>query len=158
MCTKALSVMQRGVTLVELIVTIVIIGIALAGVLAVMNQTVRSSADPLLRKQAIASAESLLEEIELQDFGTASSVTPVTQANRAAAYHIVRDYNGFSTTGILPVSGATPVAGLEGYSASVAVADAALDTVPAGSAVVITVTVTPPHGDAVQITGYRTAR
>ncbi|MDD2706258.1 MAG: hypothetical protein PHU07_13135, partial [Acidocella sp.] len=59
---------QRGVSLIELIMFIVIVGVALAGVLLVMNATTRSSADPLVRKQALAIAESLLEEVELMPF------------------------------------------------------------------------------------------
>lgn len=63
MCTR--SSRQRGISLVELIIYIVIVGIAAAGVLLVMNRVTASSADPLLRKQALAIAESLLEEAEL---------------------------------------------------------------------------------------------
>jgi MSHA pilin protein MshD len=61
-------VRQRGVTLVELIIFIVIISIALAGVLLVINNTTRRSADPQVRKQALEIAESLLEEIEMAKF------------------------------------------------------------------------------------------
>lgn len=59
---------QRGVSLIELIIFIVIISTALIGILAVMNLTSAHSADPLIRKQALAIAESLLEEVELMPF------------------------------------------------------------------------------------------
>lgn len=59
---------QRGISLIELIMFIVIVSVALAGILPVMNVTTRSSADPLIRKQALAIAESLLEEVELMPF------------------------------------------------------------------------------------------
>lgn len=59
---------QAGISLIELIMFIVIVSVGLAGILSVMNVTTRASADPMLRKQAIAIAESLLEEIELQPF------------------------------------------------------------------------------------------
>lgn len=59
---------QTGVTLVELVVFIVIVGVALAGVLKVLEITNRGSADPLIRKQALSIAESLLFEIEQQPF------------------------------------------------------------------------------------------
>lgn len=59
---------QRGISLIELIMFIVIVSVALAGILLVMNVTTRSSADPLIRKQALAIAESLLEEVELMPF------------------------------------------------------------------------------------------
>lgn len=59
---------QRGLTLIELIVSIVVISVGLAGVLSVFNLVVRHSADPLLVKQAQAVADSLLEEVLLKDF------------------------------------------------------------------------------------------
>src|SRR5674476_83867 len=123
---------QRGISLVELIMFIVIVSVALAGILLVMNVTTKSSADPLVHKQALAVAESLLEEIELQDFNSVAGATnPVNQANRASLYHIVRDYNGFpndATTGIYSVNGTT-IAGLGNYNASVSVANAALGSI-----------------------------
>lgn len=68
MSTKSPSIRQRGVSLIELIMFIVIISVALAGILLVMNVTMRSSADPVVHKQALAIAESLLEEVELMPF------------------------------------------------------------------------------------------
>ncbi|MBI5626895.1 MAG: prepilin-type N-terminal cleavage/methylation domain-containing protein [Nitrosomonadales bacterium] len=59
---------QRGVSLIELIMFIVIVSVAVAGILLVMNVTTRGSADPLIHKQALAIAESLLEEVELMPF------------------------------------------------------------------------------------------
>lgn len=59
---------QCGISLIELIMFIVIVGVALAGILLVMNVTTRGSADPLIHKQALAIAESLLEEVELMPF------------------------------------------------------------------------------------------
>jgi len=139
---------------------IVIVSVAVAGILLVLNVTTKSSADPLVRKQALAAAQSLLEEIELQDFIPATGATtpnPVTQANRASQYHIVSDYQGFNTTGIYTVDGTAPIVGLEKYNASVTVANAALNGIAAGNAVLITVTVTDPQGNAIQVSGYRTA-
>ncbi|HET6720167.1 MAG TPA: type II secretion system protein, partial [Rhodocyclaceae bacterium] len=59
---------QRGMTLIELIVFIVVVSVGLAGVLSVFNVAVRNSADPLITKQALAVADALLEEILLKDF------------------------------------------------------------------------------------------
>ena len=58
---------SRGVTLVELIVFMVVIGIALA-MFASFNTIVAGSPNPEVRKQALAIAESLLEEVELMAF------------------------------------------------------------------------------------------
>lgn len=59
---------ERGISLIELILFIVIMGVALGGILAVMNRVTNRSVDTLLRKQALAVAESLLEEVELMPF------------------------------------------------------------------------------------------
>jgi MSHA pilin protein MshD len=158
MCTRH---RQLGISLIELIMFIVIVSVALTGILLVMNVTTTNSADPLVRKQALAVAESLLEEVELQDFIPAAGVAtpnPVTQTNRASQYHIVSDYNGFPndlTTGIYSVDGAA-IAGLGNYNANVTVINEALNGIAAGSAVRITVTVTDPQNNTIAIDGYRT--
>ncbi len=54
---------QNGATLIELIITIVVISSALVGILSIINITTRHSADPVVQQQAIAIAESYLEEI-----------------------------------------------------------------------------------------------
>jgi MSHA pilin protein MshD len=65
MCTRH---KQNGISLIELIMFIVIVSVALAGILLVMNVTTKGSADPLIHKQALAIAEALLEEVELMPF------------------------------------------------------------------------------------------
>ena len=167
---------QRGVSLIELILFIVIIGVALISLTGLMSNLTRGSADPMIHKQALAVAESLLEEIQMQDFsvsGVAAAVCPgaiscVTAINRASIAHISSDYNGFSMSsvavagqsGILPLANpaATVAAsGLSGYSASVTVTSpttsSCLPNVTPASQAIITVTVTPPAGDTVQSVG-----
>lgn len=78
MCTKRCLDSQRGMTLIELVVFIVVVSVGLAGVLSVFNVVVKGSADPLVTKQALAVADSLLEEILLKDFCDPSSVIEVT--------------------------------------------------------------------------------
>jgi len=163
---------QRGISLIELIIFIVIISVALTGILLVMNQVTAHSADPIIHKQAIAVAESLLEEIELQDFnpiaasdvspcaasGGVTTPNPVDVSNRTC-YHTVADYHGFNMmAGIKDMTGVA-IPGLESYSANVSI-DAALSplgAIAAGSAVRITVTVTDPQNNDIAIDGYRTA-
>ncbi len=145
----------RGFTLIELILFIVIVSIALAGVILVMNVNTKSSVDPLTSKQALAIAESLLEEIELQDFSNPVFTGAATQANRAS-FDDVMDYHGFSTTGVYPADGsATAVTGLTSYNVSVAVTNAVWGTIPATDVAQITVTVTDPSGQSIQAVGYR---
>ncbi|MCP4276540.1 MAG: type II secretion system protein, partial [Gammaproteobacteria bacterium] len=47
---------QWGATIIELVVSIVVLSVAMTGILMVMTQTVISSADPMLREQATAIA------------------------------------------------------------------------------------------------------
>jgi len=58
-----LKPIQQGLTLIELVVSIVVLSVAITGILMVMTQTTIASADPMLREQATAIARSYLEEI-----------------------------------------------------------------------------------------------
>jgi len=147
---------QSGASLIELIMFIMIISIALAGILLVMNLTTGHSADALVRKQAQAVAESLLEEIEMHPF-SGIFAGPYTQANRTS-FDNVFNYNGFAS-GNFPADGALIVVpGLGNYNvvAAVTALPSAWGTIPAASAVQITVTVTDPAGQVTAATGYRT--
>ncbi|MEW6314273.1 MAG: prepilin-type N-terminal cleavage/methylation domain-containing protein [Pseudomonadota bacterium] len=176
MCNKR----QRGLTLIELVMFIVIVGVALAGVLLVMNRVTAHSADPLIRKQSLAIAESLLEEIELMPFTycdpddpaaasatsaagctTAEAVGPETGETRYSTttpFDNVNDYHGFAMSGGIVDITNTPVIGLESYQASVTVAPAnfADITQARGDALRITITVTGPDNIPVVLEGYRT--
>ena len=72
---------QRGLSLIELVVFIAIVGIALAGLLVLYDTAVRGSADPLVRKQATAIAESLLGEVLAQPFSYCDPQDPANDAN-----------------------------------------------------------------------------
>lgn len=66
--TQRSGLKQSGLTMIELVIFIVVVSIAVAGVLSVLNLTTRHSADPLQRKQALAVAEALLAEVEMMPF------------------------------------------------------------------------------------------
>lgn len=68
MSIKTARARQYGVTLVEMIMFMVIISIALAGILQIMRFTTANGADPLRRKQALMIAEALLEEVRQAGF------------------------------------------------------------------------------------------
>ncbi len=175
---------QRGITLIELIVFIVIVSVALVGVLSVLNVTTRSGADPMIRKQMLAIAEALLEEVQSKPYtwcdpddpqaataisnavgatgctsaATVEALGPETMAavteTRGSAttpFDNVSDYNGGPAITTNITGTAMPV----GYSATVAVAQAALSTVAAANSLLITVAVT-RGGDSVVLEGYRT--
>jgi MSHA pilin protein MshD len=172
------STRSRGLSLVELLVFVVVVGGALTALVGVFFESTRASADPMLRRQALAIAESLLEEVQLMPFtfcdgddanvataagtagcaGTADAVGPEAGETRLASppFDHANDYHGYATTGIVDLTNAA-VAGLEAYSAQVAVAPSALGSIGAGSgdALRITVTVNGPGGTQVVLVGYR---
>ena len=147
-----LSKNNRGFTLIELIVAMVVISVALAGILSVITLTTRHSADPVLRRQSIAIAESYLEEISLKSFNDPDGGV---EAGRAL-FDDVSDYNGLNDVGARDQND-NLIDGLGGYSVAVAVQ--ATNFGPAGSTVAglrIDVTVTDPAGERLTLTGFRT--
>ncbi|MCR4301278.1 MAG: type II secretion system GspH family protein [Sulfuricaulis sp.] len=167
------AVGMRGVTLVELIVAIVIIGVALAGVLMVFVRNTGASADPVITHQSLAIAEAYLEEILAKRF--AVPVAGPEGGESRANYDEVDDYHnlanngcltvvqGYSATAACPAPGSCicdqsgqPIDGLQNYVATVQVLARALTVVTASNAERVEVTVTSPFGGSVLISGYRT--
>jgi len=93
----------RGMSLIEVVIFIVVLGIGIAGTVALFNQLTRSSVDPMVRKQALAIASSLLEEIELKSFTYCDPDDPAV-------------YTAASTAGCATVQGIVPTAGETRYS------------------------------------------
>ena len=151
---KASRDAQRGLTLIELVIFIVIILVGLAGVLTVLDTTVRGSADPVVRKQALALAEAMLEEVLAKEFqndptgnnaatpalGCTPTTAPAcalnTPGNRVN-YNDVDDYNTWSQPGNVSAIGAAPAA-LARYQVNVAVVPWAL-SLENGKRVTVTV-------------------
>jgi MSHA pilin protein MshD len=59
---------QHGLTIIELVLFIVITGVAAAGIMRVLNIGTMASTDPARRKQALLIAESYMEEVQLARF------------------------------------------------------------------------------------------
>jgi MSHA pilin protein MshD len=169
---------QHGISLIELLVFIVVVGIAVAGLLTVYSTSTRASADPVVRKQVQAIAESLLEEVLAKPFTYCDPDDPNTETATSAAdcatpeasgpeagesryaatrpFDNVNDYDSFAMTGIADLAGDV-VAGLDAYSATVSVAPAGIfNGIPAGETLLVTVTVTGPGNHSLSLSGYRT--
>jgi len=124
-----ISVRRRGFTLIELVLFIVIVSAAVAGVLVAYDYAARDSADPVVRRQALSIAESMLEEIQQMPFtycdpndanvstatgpfvgptGCAATVEALgpelgeTRYSPNNPFNNVNDYNGYSTAGEVP--------------------------------------------------------
>lgn len=150
-----------GFTLIETVISIVVVGIALAGFVSVFTLTFARGADPLRERQALAVAEAYLEEILLRPFADPDAAA--VEANRAL-YDDVSDYDALADNGCLitPATAAcdqngNPIAGLAGYSVAVAVTAATVGP-PNVNALRVQVTVTAPGSNTpVQLVGYRLA-
>ena len=153
---------QRGFTLIELIIFIVVVSVGLAGILSVMNTTVKSSADPMVRKQTVAIAESLLEEILLKDYCDPDTVNSSTNPPTCGAhtqepsrnlYDDVDDYASYTTpAGIVDMVGAA-IPGLSSYNVSAVTVVPSTDLTGV-AAKKVTVSVTGPGG-SISLSGYR---
>jgi MSHA pilin protein MshD len=65
---SAMARNSSGFTLIEMIITIVVISVGLTGVLLTFQTVVKSSADPLVTKQMISIAEAQMEGAMLKEF------------------------------------------------------------------------------------------
>ena len=172
---------QRGLSLIELIIFIVVVSIGLAGVLMAINTAVARSADPMVRKQALAAAESLLEEIELQPFtycdpadtaaSTATSSAGCTTAAQSmdnpanwgggtrygpVFFDNVADYHGFTMTGTLNDIFQQWSSRLSGYNASVSVTQVGTGFGLSSNADALRIDVTVTgSGNTITATGFR---
>lgn len=161
----------RGASLVELVVAIVVIGVVSVAVMGALGSNTVGTADALVRQQAIGIANSLLNEILAQGTdptdpdGGADSTGPDTAAgvvesrgSSIAPFDHVNDYHGYTmgpaTGGIVGFDG-QPIAGLEGYSASVTVEAKAVSDLPSSLGWWVAVTVTAPNGAPVRLEGFR---
>lgn len=161
-----------GATLVELVVSIVVISIGLAGILIVMDRNTRASGDPMVQHQAIAIAEAYLEEILLKDFcdpdnavscqpgnapGSANcNVCPPAELNRAD-FDNVCDYNNRTDDGARDQMNQPH--GLDAYRVRTDVfTDDTLNGLAGASCEVLRVgvSVTGPGNIAYTLSGYRT--
>lgn len=144
---------QKGVTLIELVVSIVVISLGAASVLGVLSYNAAHSADAMVITQASAVAEAYLEEIALKPFDDPDGTD--TEASRAD-FDDVDDYDGLIDAGAADQFG-NSIAELSEYDVAVSVTgSAALPGVPAADTLRIDVRVSrAPYVDFV-LTGYRT--
>ena len=102
MCTSGRALAQRGLSMIELIVFIVIISVAVAGVTTVLAYTTAHSADPLQRKQAMLLAESLLEEVSLGHMTYCHPDDPAAETATSAAGCTIPEAVGVSGGTVRP--------------------------------------------------------
>lgn len=157
---------ERGLTLIELIIAIVVLGIAATGILSALSRTTVLNVDPLLRVQSQALAESVMDEILARPFYRPENDPTLDSDNTASltcaspdnsAKTSICDYNGLNQ---LERPDGTAYSGVSGYSLQVTVEpteDADFSDIAAACAVRINVAVTDPGGATTQLNAYRTS-
>jgi MSHA pilin protein MshD len=170
MSTRAVRA-RRGFSLVELVMAIAVMGIVLAGAVAIFSTTARHSADAMVQEQAQLVAEAYLDEILIKRFydPDTNTVCPAPEGTGRSTYDNVCDYNGLNEA---PTNqfGPPPIAGLSAYNVQVTVTTAGvsltgvapgptnvtIDNTGAIRVMRVDVTVTGPASVGVALTGYRT--
>ncbi|MDX1455138.1 MAG: type II secretion system protein [Gammaproteobacteria bacterium] len=142
---------QQGYSFIELIMSIVVLGIVLSGAVLLFSTAVGSSADPLRRHQAIALAESYLDEILSRRFVDPDGTDG--EASRAS-YDDVDDYANIVSQAPA-LSNGNPVASLSDYLVTVSVTNEALGGIAAGNVYRVDVTVAYDN-TSITLSGYRT--
>ena len=87
---------ESGATLIELVISIVVISIAVSAVLGLLSSSAAHSADSMVLSQAVSIAEAYLEEVSLKPFADPDSVDG--EANRVD-FDDVDDYDGLVDVG-----------------------------------------------------------
>ena len=138
----------RGMTLIELVIAIAVVGIAVSSVLGAMSAQATRSADAMIRKQASAIASAYLNEILQKNFSGPNHSTRATFDN-------INDYNS-PPDAVRDQMGST-VAGLDQFSVAVTVGNGFLNGISASTQVQrVDVTVSHSSGTVVLLSGYRT--
>lgn len=126
----AVRVTAKGFSLIELVVALVVLAAATAGVLAIFAGATARSADPMLRAQARAIAEAYMDEILLQAYRDPDGgETGGAEAGEGrGSYDDVWDYRAIGSEAPSDQFG-NALAGLSDYTVSVTI-----DGAPGGSA------------------------
>lgn len=156
---------HRGATLVELVITIVIISIAIAGVVGAFSLITGRSADPLNQTRAVELAQLYMDEILTKKYSESTppggvprqpgncTLGPDSGENRST-FNDVDDYNGLSEAPKTHTDNA--LTGYDGFSVDVTVACAGSDVGLANAeAKRIDLTITAPGNQSFVFSAYR---
>jgi MSHA pilin protein MshD len=138
--------LQRGVSLIEMIVFIIVVGIASSALFATYNYSVVHNVDPLIQVRALELAQAKLDEILALKYdantptgGIPACGTPTGTACNNTPDSNMNDVDDFNSVADTPYTG---------YNRSVSV-------VAANNLKLITVTVTPPKGGTLTLAAYK---
>ena len=145
---KNVNKTQKGLTLIELAITIAILSIAFLGILSIFKFSVKYSADPIVIKQTILISESIMEEIMSKPFNKPEEgfPGPFNNANRHK-FDAVLDYNGLEINGI-------NIPNLEQYKVKVSIENKQLGDISSENSLLVTVNVEAPNNNFI-LKGYK---
>lgn len=160
---------QAGVTLVELVITIVVVGIALSALISALTTGITNSTIPLWESKALTLSQAYLDEISAMRFDDQTpvgggevdaGVSPCslsTEGQSRASFDDVDDYNGVSDTPPILIDSTIDMAEYASYQVDVFVvcAGSELGLSTNNLAKRITVTVQTPTGDSRSVAIYK---
>ena len=150
---------SQGLTLIELVIAIAVIGIAAAALASAFASIAGRTADPMILTQSQIAADSLMEEILLKPFKDPNTglVCTTNEAARVDKTDVC-DYHLYSSTGIRDQTN-TVISGLGNYNIAVTVVPQVLGTggtaIALSDSLFITVTVSNPLANDVGLSAYR---
>lgn len=151
---------SSGFTLLEVLITIVVLSIAATAIMGVFINLGKSSADPMIQQQATSIAEAYMEEILSKSF--ADPVLPETGGPEAgevrSTYNDIQDYDGLTDAGARNQNNQL-IAGLSAYTVVITVTGRALTgsaSVPATDSMRIDISVSHPAISTLTVSGFRT--
>ncbi len=163
----------KGFSLIEIVITIVLVGTMMGGLSVIFAKNVESSYRPYLRQRALAVANAFMEEISRKRW---DEVTPIgggcvntgvscgtgtlapgmnTEEAARADYDDVDDYNAIINQTPPEDSAGAAMPGYSGFSVTVSVTQPAWNGVPAADVKLITVSVTSNSNETIILQSYR---
>jgi len=163
----------KGFTLIEVIITIVLVGTMMGGLSVLFAKNVEGSYRPYLRQRSLAVANAFMEEIsrkrwdEVSPIGggcintgascAAGILAPGMNTEEAvrADYDDVDDYNAIVNQVPPQDSSGAAMPGYNDFSVTVTVTQVAWNGVPAADVKLITVSVTSNSNETITLQSYR---
>ena len=156
---------HQGTTLIELVMTIVIISVAIAGVVGAFSLIAGRSADPLNQTRAVALAQLYMDEILSRKYDEATPPGGVPKTSGCAinaeesdreGYDDVDDYNAINSAAPKNTDGELLGSAYSGFTVSVNVSCAGGEVgLAADEAKRIDITIIDPSSQSYLFTAYR---
>lgn len=136
---RSLKPPRAGMTMIELVVAIVILGVGISGMMLAFSTVAGGSANPIVLRQMQAIADEMGAEIALKPF-----VPVANAANSGCArvnFNDVQDYNGYTSTNQICTIDGVAIPALAGYSVEVKVIPQTWAGIPSAQSLRVKITV-----------------